>query len=155
VKEKLCKQLLKDRTFKTLAFRFAGNMADDLLQEVAEVICNKSDKELEKINDYFNFWVSRTIMNMGSSTGQIGRIKKHSPIPETINIEEEKYNPVIDEQAQRVEEILKEIYWYKSELFRTYMDCGTYRAVEDLTGIDHVSVYHTVKEVKKILKERL
>ena len=40
-------------------------------------------------------------------------------------------------------------------LFKTYLECGTFRAVENEVGINYVSVYHTVKDVKKHIKNNL
>ena len=159
MREKLCTRLMADRGLNTLARRVGGDMSDDIMQEVMLAICEKTDDQLKKIEAYFNFWASRVILNTSTKHGRIGkymrgdRNKKLSGNARAEHIDE--YDHSIDMKAKEVEDILSNIYWYKRELFYTYMECGTYRKVEELTGIDHCSVYLTVKEVKNIIKNRM
>lgn len=65
------------------------------------------------------------------------------------------YNPDVDKQIERIEDLLEGMYWYKRDLFKLYLECGSLRKVEAEVGIDHCSVRNTVNEVKKEIKENL
>ena len=77
-----------------------------------------------------------------------------------FNIKQD-YDHSIDDLIERVEGILAEIAtedsrgWYKKLLFQVYLECGSLRKVEQEVGIDHSSVYLTVKEVKEKIINRL
>jgi hypothetical protein len=151
--------------FRLLAQRLTGNQAPDLLQDVAVVICEKSPEELEKLNEYFDFWVSRVIMNMASKTGTTGKItnKRKKLIVDYIvekdveNLEEtlSDYNHNIDKRHKQIETLLDEMYWYDRDMFYTYLECGSLRKVEAVTNIPYSSVFSTVNKVKKHIKEKI
>lgn len=50
---------------------------------------------------------------------------------------------------------LSQMHWYKARVFELYAELGTYRAVSEVTGIPTTSVYRTVQELKKELKQKL
>ena len=50
---------------------------------------------------------------------------------------------------------LSQMHWYKARVFELYAELGTYRAVSEITGIPTTSVYRTVQELKKELKQKL
>ena len=66
-----------------------------------------------------------------------------------------EYNGDIDEMLDRVDKALEGVYWYKRELFKLYVECGSFRKVEKEVGINYLSVFHTVKDVKNRLKDKL
>ncbi len=150
--EQLCKRLLNDASLRSLARKLAGDLHEDLIQEVALVICEQN----KDISDYFEFWCARTMINMTTKTGSFWR--KYSPkqldFEEVKFINDLEYNPEADEFWNELDDIFDKQEWYKREMLRTYFECGSYRNVELCTGINHVSVYKTVKEAKKIIHDR-
>lgn len=50
---------------------------------------------------------------------------------------------------------LAEIHWYKQELLNLYVELGTYKAVSDKTGIPLTSVFKTITELRKEIKQKL
>ena len=66
-----------------------------------------------------------------------------------------EYDGKIDELLDRIDEILEDTYWYKRELFKLYIECGSLRKVESAVGINYSSVYNTVREVKQNIKDKL
>ena len=163
VKEKLCRQILKDPSLNSLAYRLAGENKKDLLQELALIICEKDEQELEKISNYFNFWCVRVLINMTGNNGNFSkkyRAVRYNYEDVNFNIKQD-YDHSTDELIERIEVILSEIAtedtrgWYKKRLFDVYLECGSLRKVEEAVGIDHSSVYLTVKEVKQKIIQRL
>lgn len=154
MKQELLKRLFNDESLKGLSLRLAGELSNDLLQEVGVVICEKTEDECRKLEGYFNFWCVKVMMNMTSK----GKFKKPYQEP-YLDFNELKfsydYNPDVDKQIERIEDLLEGMYWYKRDLFKLYLECGSLRKVEAEVGIDHCSVRNTVNEVKKEIKENL
>jgi hypothetical protein len=157
VKERLCNQVLNDHSLNSLAYRLVGEDRDDLIQELALIICEKEDKELEKLSQYFNFWCVRVMINMTGARGNFTKLysKKYINV-EDLNFDSlVEYDGNIDEILDRVDEILKSTYWYKRELFKLYVECGSLRKVQGAVGINYSSVYNTVREVKQTIIDKL
>ena len=125
------------------------------MQEVALIICEKSDEELEKLNEYFNFWAARTIMNMASKTGKLGRVRLRNSRLDHKEMVDFDYEPEIDEKYCKVIEILDELYWYKRDLFMTYVEEGSLSKVTEKTKINRYSVWNNLKEVRDTVKDRM
>ena len=157
MKERLCIHLLKDPSLNSLAFRLAGEDKNDLIQELALIICEKTDSELARISDYFNFWCVRVMINMTGTRGNFTKQYRHHYIDvNDLNFDSLiEYDGNIDEILDRVDEILKSTYWYKRELFKLYVECGSLRKVQGEVGINYSSVYNTVREVKQTIIDKL
>ena len=153
MKEKLCKRLLADENLKALALRLFDKDAEDLIQEIGLIICLKSDEELERLNEYFDFWAARTVMNMASKTGKLGKLRTRKI--EAVELVDFDYEPEIDELYAEVMEILEEMYWYKKELFMTYVEAGSLSKVTSATGINRYSVWNNLKEVRDTVKAKM
>jgi len=65
------------------------------------------------------------------------------------------------QDADRINEILSELYWYDRELFRLYVlgdNDGrkyTYSSLSKKTKISRMNIYITIKKVKEYIKDRL
>lgn len=152
MKEKLCRRLIEDDNLKALATRLFDNEAEDLIQEIALIICQKSEEDLIKLNEYFDFWAARTIMNMASKTGKLGKVRNRKfDVNEMVEFE---YQPEIDEMYDRVMEVLDEMYWYKRDLFMTYIEEGSLSKVTKKTNINRYSVWNNLKEVRDTVKDK-
>lgn len=149
-KREQCEQLLTNPSLRSLALKLAGELHNDLIQEVAVVMLEQE----KDISSYFEFWCVRTMINMTSKNGTFWKLysERYLDYNELRFQHELDYDPNIDKTLDKIDEVLDGVYWYKRELFKTYLECGTYRDVERLTGIDHCSVYQTVKEVKRIVR---
>lgn len=154
MKAKLIHHLYNDSSLRTLAERLCGGLADDLIQEVGLAICEKSEQECEKLEQYFNFWCVRVMMNM-CSNGKFKKIYEDTYLDWSELTFSYDYDKELDAKLDKVEAALKDVYWYKRELFKLYLECGSLRKVEAATGIDHCSVAATVKEVKKELSKKV
>lgn len=152
MKDFLCNKLLNNDSFKGLSKRLAGELHNDLIQEVALVICEKDERELKKINDYFNFWVVRTMFNMSSRSV----MSKYDQKPiEPHNLIQFDYDHEKDKMLEAIDCELKSMYWYDRDLFLLYFEEGSLRNVEKRTGIKYGSVNKTVTKVREHLKDKL
>lgn len=59
------------------------------------------------------------------------------------------------EYVENVKCALAEVHWYKVELLKLYADLGTYKAVSEKTGIPLTSVFMTITELRKEIKQKL
>lgn len=162
MKERLCRRLLEDESLKSLAQKLGGEQWEDVLQEVALLICEYPD--LQSLNKSFGYWCSRVIMNMTSRTGQIGKLRHKKVDIEQVDVnkaqaeevaKEFEYDHDIDDQVKKVNDILNGLYWYDAELFRTYIEEGSLRNVEKKVGIKYGSVHNTVTKVRNIVKDKM
>lgn len=163
IKEKLCRQVLRDSSLNSLAYNLSGQNKKDLIQELCLIICEKEDEELSKMDSYFNFWCVRTLINITGTRGSFTKkYRPHRLVYEDVKFDSElDYDKSVDELLDSIEGILNKIEdseargWYKRRLFKLYLDCGSLRKVEKEVGINYSSVYLTVKEVKEKIKKEL
>ena len=153
----MCRHIVTDPSLKSLAYNLVEKNKEDLLQELALIVCEKTDKELENIHSYFNFWCVRTMINMCGKRGNFTKLySTKAPDANELRFEYElEYDPSKDDMLDKVNDILEGVHWYKRDLFKLYYELGNYRAVEADVKIDHVSVYNTVRDVKNHIKENL
>lgn len=64
----------------------------------------------------------------------------------------ETFDDIADTPYDEINIPLHKIYWYKAELLRLYSVHGTYQAVADITRINVVSVFKTVRQARKEIK---
>lgn len=73
----------------------------------------------------------------------------------------EEYDTEKDELIEMVETLLEEMEgdnidrWYKSVLFRMYIDCQNYSELERRTGIPRTSISLAVRECREYIKNKL
>jgi hypothetical protein len=164
---KLCKEL------KEIAANFIpAKDLDDLVQVVFEQLLNMDKAKLKGLIDsgdiykYFNRMCKLSYYSKNSQYYYIynkinERItfieptKKHTNETVYINIEEGTTN------ADLINNILSELYWYDRELFKLYVlgdenvKKYTYTSLAKKTGISRISIYYTIKAVKKYVAKRL
>ena len=63
-------------------------------------------------------------------------------------------SPTDEYEEINIEPVLKDVYWYKTELLRLYAEHGTFQKVSDLTKIPLKSVYSTIVEARKEIKQK-
>ena len=156
MKERLYLHLTTDPSLRRLAKRTAGDVWEDVLQEVGVVICGKSDEELERISNYFDFWCVRTIINMTATKRVTGKYSERSDDNvQVADIEADEYSTDIDETARQIEQELKRLHWYDRDVFMLYFESGSFRKASAATGIPVSSIHATVTRVRKQLKNKL
>ncbi len=156
MKERLYIHLTTDPSLRRLAKRTAGDVWEDVLQEVGVVICGKSDEELERISNYFDFWCVRTIINMTASKRVTGKYSERSDDNVHVaDIEADEYSTDIDETARQIEQELKRLHWYDREMFMLYVQSGSFRKASEATRIPVSSIHATVTSVRNQIKSKL
>lgn len=132
------------------------NLQDELRAEVALILCEKPEDLIIGLADRkeLRFYTVRIILNLiQSNTSQFYKKFRVNNLELSEIIE-----PIIIEYDERKDTAISEIdnlYWYDREILKLYAEHGTYRKVEEVTGIPFESVYKTVMKNCKIIRDRL
>lgn len=146
----MCRHIITDRSLNSLARRYQPNSWQDLLQDVALKVAELSDKDVERITPYFNYWAVRCIQ-----TTAISQFKSNRLTFTELESEPQQAESRVWEIIHQAEEVIGSAYWYDRELFKLYLDSGSFKAVEAQTGIDHVSVFKTCKRLTEKIKRNV
>jgi len=57
--------------------------------------------------------------------------------------------------ADSISKIIETLYWYDQEILRMYVELGSVRKVSKQTGIPHTSIFITIKNIRKCIKQQL
>lgn len=176
-------ELTKEELYKDLCEGYTTNgyIADELYQEFFIVILEYDKDKICKMYDsnqlkYFCVGIIRRMIRSKTSpfynkirkfdviSGEIG---EKSVINNNNNNSDYDDNllemrllesNVLDkiEQCLRDEEIKNPKFWYSATLFKMYYyQKMTYRKIQLETNIHHVSAFHTIQSVVKLLREKL
>lgn len=113
-----------------------------LLETPEEVILGLNDKGRLK------HYVAKLIYNTANWRNRSKFYNAFGP----AEVATESFDDIADSPYEEINIPLHKIYWYKAELLRLYSVYGTYQAVSDLTGINVVSVFKTVRQARKEIK---
>jgi transposase-like protein len=54
-----------------------------------------------------------------------------------------------------ISKIINNLYWYDQEILKMYIELGSVRKVSKQTGIPHTSIFITIKNIRKCIKQQL
>jgi cobalamin biosynthesis Co2+ chelatase CbiK len=80
--------------------------------------------------------------------------KKYRP-KEIDFIISEDYNHEIDQTIDKINKQLEKLHWYDRELFKAYIDSGSYRKLSKQTNIPFNSISRTVNHVKDFIRDNI
>ncbi len=142
------------------------HLQEDLKMEVISIVCewpNEKVIELHKKKE-LEFYVVRVVLNqIKSNTSHFHKKyrKTYTPIENSNLIVVHKcQDEPIDERMIREEaedlalDEINRLYWYDAEMIRLYLKLGSFRAIEEHTGIPFISCYKNIKKSLVILKKR-
>ncbi len=149
-----------DKEFE-LAFKNIGrDLWEDLRQEVALIVLEyDKDKiaDLEaKGKQVFKFWIVRICCNqLHSKYGKMYRLYNQLiPVEDVVKFIKEEVE-IFDDQpiVDAIERKMKDLYWYDREILKMYIELGSVRKVSAQTGIPHTSIFITIKNIRKCIKQ--
>lgn len=78
----------------------------------------------------------------------------------TKTLSKEELTDNIPDKAQDLEDPvpdipLNQLYWYEARILELYAEHGSYRKVEEITGISYVSIFNTVKKARINIKRKM
>ena len=143
--------------------------AEDLLHECILAMYQYPTDELQSIkeNGRLFFFGARIMANMyhSKTSRYYYKIKKYNQqhIDQSdTNLDEFIFTNEADkEHIEMIHNILNDMYWYDRELFKLYYFGNnngtkfTYTSLANRTGISRRSIFYTIKNVKKHIKEKI
>ena len=151
-----------DKEFELTFKNIGKDLWEDLRQEIAVIILEYDQDKIKEITDkgkdIFRFWVVRICCNQihskyGKMYKQYNNIIPVEDVTKFINEVEEEYNqqPLIDSITLK----MNELYWYDKEILKMYIELGSVRKVSAQTGIPPTSIFITIKNIRKCIKQSL
>lgn len=137
------------------------HLQEDLKMEVISIVCEWPDEKVIKLYEEksLEFYVVRVILNqVKSKTSPFAKLYRTPIVPitkEVLNVEEDLEARAIKEMVEdlTIEEINR-LYWYDAEMIRLYLKLGSFRAIEEDTGIPFISCYKNIKKSLNTLKRK-
>ena len=148
-------ELATDKSLKSFARKYAGDYADDLIQDAILILLQLEKGRVEQIHEQGSLcaYAKQIIYNIRHGKGNSETVTDINHITgigfEHITADETTDE---DERFDLLNQGLKRLYWYERDLFTLYCQLGSARKVEEATGINYVSVSRTVKKVKHELR---
>ena len=141
---------------------------DDLTQIVFEQLLTMNSEKLQSLIDkgdihrYFNRMCKLNYYSKNSRYYYTYN-KEYEHVSYRTQAYDKRFtdNVYINSDSELIDNILQELYWYDRELFRLYVlgddenDSYSYTTLAKKTGISRISIYYTIRNVKKYIRKRL
>jgi hypothetical protein len=151
-----------DKDFEIVFKNIGKELWEDLRQEISLIVLEyDNDKIIEivkKGKPVFKFWIVRICCNqIHSKNGKM--YKQYNtliPIEDVSKLMSEiEYNQYDQHTIEQVNTQIDKLYWYDKEILKLYIEHGSVRKVAALTGIPHTSIFITIKNIQKCIKQSL
>ena len=153
---------LYDKEFEYVFRNIGKDLWEDLRQEIAVIVLEYDSKKIndleEKGKQVFKFWIVRICCNQTNSKyGKFGRLYASLvPVEDIVKfVKEEDDIDNSQELVDGISKIINGLYWYDQEILKMYIELGSVRKVSKQTGIPHTSVFITIKNIRKCIKQQL
>lgn len=162
----IVEQIANNPEYREICGKVCGGheLADELYQETMLTLLEYDNKKLSGIyeRDQMRWFVVGLMMRQfQSNTSPFYRkFRQHSALGSTGEFElipdpGSDYDHTIDELIDAVEDILEKENWYDRELFKLYIQEGSYRKLSALTMIPYKSIGNSVKALKERIAEQI
>lgn len=151
-----------DNEFEIVFKNIGKDLWEDLRQEISLIVLeydkNKIHEIIEKGKPVFRFWIVRICCNqLHSKNGQM--FKQYNaiiPIEDVSKIMNEiEFNQFDHETIDQINKLIDKLYWYDKEILKLYIEHRSVRKVAELTGIPHTSIFITIKNIQKCIRQSL
>lgn len=166
-KNQIIAELYESREFNECIGKMEPeHLRDDLRAEVILILLETDEQRLIAIHEAgaLRYYTVRIIINLIQSKTsyfykkyrqqfvELNDTGRGFRAEEETDIEERATREDMEEQAMRE---IDNLYWYNSGIVKLYLKLGTYRAIEEDTGIPFPSVYKTVQKSFKEIREKV
>jgi len=160
-REQIINQFVNDPEYRDICRHIAGDYADDLYQELVLFVLEMPDDKLRRLNEtclkcYFVRMAQGQFNRRNGAFFRKYRLDERMVTEHKDDILQACQSSAPDPGlVEKVQEVMKDTYWYDQGLFTLYAEMGTIREVSAKTGIPSASVAVTVRDYKKILRKKL
>lgn len=133
-----------------------ASLRDELKAEVGLILCEMDEAKLIGLAERgeLKYYTVRIIINQIQSKSSPFYKKFRIPVMPAEFLPELPDTGYDDSGDRAISEI-ENLYWYDAELMKMYAEHGTYRKIEQLTGIPFESVYKTITRACKEIKMKV
>jgi DNA-directed RNA polymerase specialized sigma24 family protein len=146
MRERLCGIIINHRPLREYARHLDRSNVDDIIQQVALVLCEQTDTNIERIEPYIIPWSFRVAHHVARKMQQ--KRARIELVAELGDIEQETETPI--ELPD-----LSTLYWYDRELILLKEKLGSNRAVATAIGIPPSAVDNDMKRIRHELRVRI
>lgn len=150
-----------DNDFEIVFKNIGKSLWEDLRQEVSIILLEYDKDKLSEIENkgksVFKFWVVRVCCNQTSVNGKLNKTYNVLIPVEDINkfIKNKVQTDFDNSIVKQIEIRINKLYWYDKEILKLYIELGSVRKVSKQTGIPHTSIFITIKNIQKCIKQSL
>jgi hypothetical protein len=143
----------QDKELKQICRKIGGNLAEDLFQELMLILLEYDKEKLLSIYNkgYYKWFLVKTLTNQFNSNSS-PFAKKYRP-KEIDFVLTSDYDHNIDILIDKIDKQLNKLHWYDRELFKAYVESGSYRKLSKQTDIPFNSISRTVNYVKTYIRD--
>lgn len=139
-------------------FQYAEDIVQEFYIQMLRYASDKMIREDGSLNEAYAYVILRNVFYKSRQVENQKGIKyteleeKHYNKEDLVDEEQEAYDAI----CQKVEEVINTWPWYEKELFDIYFTSGmSFRQMGKEIGISWISIYNTIKELKKRLKDAI
>lgn len=142
----------QDKDLRQICRKIGGNLSDDLFQELMVILLEYNEQKLIDIYNkgYYKWFLVKTLTNQFNSNSSPFN-KKYRP-KDIDYIITDNYDYSIDIMIDKVNNKLNQLHWYDRELFKAYIESGSYRKLSKQTDIPFNSISRTINNVKNYIR---
>ena len=142
----------QDKELRQICRKIGGNLSDDLFQELMVILLEYNQEKLIDIYNkgYYKWFLVKTLTNQFNSNSSPFN-KKYRP-KHVDHIISDNYDHSIDIMIDKVNNKLNQLHWYDRELFKAYIESGSYRKLSKQTDIPFNSISRTINNVKNYIR---
>jgi hypothetical protein len=153
---------LYDKEFEVVFRNIGKDLWEDLRQEVSLIVLEYDEIKIRELLDkgkpVFKFWIVRVCCNqIHSKNGKMYKQYNNLFLIEDVNklMQEVEMNQYNHHTIDQVNKLIEGLYWYDKEILKLYIEHGSVRKVAAITGIPHTSIFITIKNIQKCIKQSL
>jgi hypothetical protein len=145
----------QDKELRQICKKIGGNLSDDLFQELMIILLEYNETKLVDIYNkgYYKWFLVKTLTNQFNSNSSPFN-KKYRP-KDIDFIISETYDHSIDITIDKINKQLNKLHWYDRELFKAYIESGSYRKLSKQTDIPFNSISRTINHVKNFIRDNI
>lgn len=139
-------------------FQYAEDIVQEFYIQMLRYATDKMIREDGSLNEAYAYVILRNVFYKSRQVENQKGIKyteleeKHYNQEDLVDEEQEAYDAI----CQKVEEVINTWPWYEKELFDIYFTSGmSFRQMGKEIGISWISIYNTIKELKKRLRDAI
>jgi hypothetical protein len=153
---------LYDNEFEVVFRNIGKDLWEDLRQEISLIVLEYDEIKIRELTDkgkpVFKFWIVRVCCNqIHSKNGKMYKQYNNLILIEDVNklMQEVEMNQYNHQTIEQVNKLIEGLYWYDKEILKLYIEHGSVRKVAAITGIPHTSIFITIKNIQKCIKQSL